>query len=705
MDRPVVIHIPAAPTILSASSTLTDRTNSQSIATNYDYTQYVPPTCSELYGLANVNETFDEECQDDELAQQPTPVNNNKSKKNSAVVTQKLDTTKGVAKGVQSVPSIAESSAARETIEAGPSSKRGLKCVKPNTYYVVVDDYKSNEDGGKSKMALFQRARLARTKIVGKRNKKRGVKNAVNDNEDTPKKISFFGRLKGKGKQNSKQSAKKDVLASPEAWVYLPSMLTPTSSPPPDVCNATPSGLNPINSVKLSNLPPKMPSAYDSISASMMWKTTGDDNASNTDVTHASDSSRGSPTNSPLRNNNNETDAVVASDKNDAASSAENGDDDRIGKGTLDSDEVVACVDGEKSAEKAASNEGRKSESSMEGIKTEVLSKDEPLMKVFIDPLVSKNENEIEMEYLGVSLSVMIHEEGDNISPDPVPLSNVQESTYKSSVLSTEPVVLEDKSSKCDDPVSKVSSQKVEKSSSEKEMSIDISTPNNGVSDKPDEAKNKETQNECNQTKHTTPQRCLTLTLELCCVGRLHNPASENEAATDKVGLTKEDVVESTPAIEAKPYYEPNFCVRTKHANDEELKDTAQPQESKDVLSSESATKSVTGSADGNEEETVEVDPSLKNTSQPVKLSKLIAIQNKRCTKEVINVTSFDDTLFDGVTLAGTNVEEGTSSSTFISGDSTFHSENTELAEGCGLIHDLNDVVEDFKRMVGRGRK
>jgi hypothetical protein len=113
-----------------------------------------------------------------------------------------------------------------------------------------------------------------------------------------------------------------------------------------------------------------------------------------------------------------------------------------------------------------------------------------------------------------------------------------------------------------------------------------------------------------------------------------------------------------------------------------------------------------------------ELPEDMNETSQPIELSKLMLMKTEGGAS---NTTSFDDTVFNGVSLAsGTYLEDGTiqdesiidyddndddqseSSLTLISYDSTYLSEGTE--GGCGirqvLLHDLNDAVEDVREGV-----
>jgi hypothetical protein len=104
------------------------------------------------------------------------------------------------------------------------------------------------------------------------------------------------------------------------------------------------------------------------------------------------------------------------------------------------------------------------------------------------------------------------------------------------------------------------------------------------------------------------------------------------------------------------------------------------------------------------------------NSGQPVGLSKFMSMKTNQGAK---NVTSFDDTIFNGVSLASDSAcdEDGTvqepsimdyddgrseSSLTFRSNDSTYLSDASDA--GCNiqrvLFDDLNDAVEDVREGV-----
>ncbi|KAL7508025.1 hypothetical protein ACHAXN_009942 [Cyclotella atomus] len=682
MSRPLMptVIVPDNPDhlILAASSTLSDRTDwsaeEKSIATNYDYTQYVPPTCSEFYGSLAV----DSESVMPQPAIDGAAADNNWHEKNIRCQTMYSTATDRPhsIRGISKLPDFAdETSIAGETFEAGPRLELKEGTIA-NSYYVVTDDFEQYHDKKRNKKSIFQMARLSMS--FGRKKKSEVLPNEINihkmdggNSKEKQKKSGLFGRFKSNKKHND------TTIAAPStpklSPYYVPSMLTPTSSPYTD--NVTPSGLHTFKDTKYTSIePPKMPST-NSHSSSIFAK---QDDLSLTDLTH-SDSDT-SPENSPSLNME-LMPMIVCNVVDDSLSGV-----DEVNNEAEPVDGSNTVVNAHGDAGATVSDNGAVDG----GALSEAASATEPSTSVneapFVNPLVLDNDTEIEMEYLE---SITSSEEVSKMNdPSKHVVAAPTKKKRPAPKPTNEPVFLDVDLTESgsvstavfDNDAAPIKSTASQDTTDKKIISKDVREKQTVVERGfafLSKRSNLEAQSPIIPNENVTPTGVI---------------ISEEEIATiqDYERLSPEHVIESQTERNAKVYNR-GISIRTKSVVAEAQMRTKMPDTQNDMSPTHS-------------------------TSQTVELSKLMLMKTNQGVK---NIMSFDDTVFNGVSLASDSAcdEDGTvqdasimdyederseSSLTFQSNDSTYLSDVSDA--GCNirrvLIDDLNDAVEDVREGV-----
>ena len=561
--------------------------------------------------------------------------------------------------------SLEETSVAGETFEAGPSSRLEPKQGTSNVYYVVTDDFDAEHANSSSRrMGLFRRLKF------GSKNQRESTEASPigdNSNQDLSKnhkqkqgKVGFFGRLRSK-KSKSKPLLN-DAPATPKAQAYVPSMLTPITSPYSD--NVTPSGLNTFNATENSNdidtkmllsLPPKMQSSDNSISSISIFASKGQDNASFTDVTHATDSDI-SPSNSPSRFSQELTPLIICNVVDDGSMSkieetdASSGKDD--GNECQDESKALSVLQEpiQKLGEIISTDESKEATSAV--TTPDIVSSAEA---EFVSPLVVENGDEFEMEYAGVQTTEMLWQEKNGSTSTTVPETPIEESGQTRPTNELLFLKVDSKESEEDESVVADETEKVNNVNSESSAPVDGSAAT---------------------TSEPQPREKRTM------VNRLMSLRNNNcERSQDTRSSNKNP---ETPPIISAIVSEEEIATMSDY-------DKLSPQY------------------------VVESHPDRKDydkSSKPIALAKLMMMKTKRGDK-----SSADN---NPSLASDTDVEDGTiqqdesiidhddddrseSSFTFLSNDSTYFSEASN-AGGCGLrgvnLQDLNEAVEDVREGV-----
>ena len=652
--------------ILAAASTLSDQTDwsseERSIATNYDYTQYVPPSCTEIYGsLALDSESVMLQPEGDR------GVNDNGSEPYSAE----------------------ETSIAGETFEAGPSSGLDLEERTSNAYYVVTDEYGDAEHAKalSGRKGLFRMVRLTGMKLGGKKKRNSTEASPIGDNSNQEigknvkqksSKGGLFGRLIfNKNKSNHPLN---DAPATPKAPAYVPSMLTPTTSPYSD--NVTPSGLNAFNDNENSNdlssnnvllaLPPKMLTSSNSISSMSIFASKGQDNASFTDVTHASDSDI-SPSNSPTRVNQELTPLIICNVVDDSSMSKVEEEDDSIveeGDGNECDDEaktldVLQVVTSEGLIQNQGimtdTNESKEAPSAMSKLDLTPSEKIE-----FVGPLVVENGDEFEMEYAGGQTTETVLEGKSQSTSTTFPeMPSIQQSRQIPRPTD-EPLFLKVDSKESNEEESVAADENGQVNNVNSVASASVGRSATTSSETRPQAQKME--------KRTMVKRLMSLRNNNC----ERSQGTRSSAEHPQTPQTKSTIVseEEIATIQDYERLSPQYVIESQPKRDDN---------------------------DG--------DSFAESPRKPIELAKMMLIKTKQGHK---NSTSIDASL-----ASDTGLEDGTvpheesiidndgdrseSSFTFLSNDSTYFSEASD-AGGCGirrvLLQDLNDAVEDVREGV-----
>lgn len=635
--------------IVAAASSLSERTEweNRSVVTNYDYTQYVPPSCSEFYGsLAADSESMRslKHAGDDDANIEPICTM-------YSAATDRPNSIRGVSEIIPPVLSDGMSSAG-ETFEAGPSSGLQFKgggatggmYRDKNTYYVITDDY----DKAFRRKGLFARFK----RIAGRKRRERNNSNInktsnkaidlkTNNGQTVNKSGLFFGRRFNSKRNQS--NANDDPPTTPIAPTsHVPSMLTPNTSPDSDN-NVTPSGLdgfnknsNNITTRTAHNVPPEMPSSCTNNEESEVYASSmsipeneeQDDFALHKDVMHSSDSSPDgdSPTNkSPIEANNPQVTSLV----------------------------VGSVMDGE--SEKKIDKQEQKT-SSRHTRDDKVPAEDTTL---FINPLVVEKDDEIEMEYVVAPCPPteegLLHLKGD-----------------------TSTLIVKIESMESRESVATLKEQSETDASSSNAKTEEIETKPNikrGLAFQHFNTSARGSLGSAQKNKMDTPMNLTTIVAE--------------EGDEDVRILSPEYVIESQPEPELTTYNR-GISIQTKNAVAEaQMRSRVQGHPSADTSSRQAKlTNWLFGTSNTNHTS------SFDNTDSV--LSDSMTLQS--CTDLEDDTTIPEDSLADYDDRTET-------SNTIVSSDSTYLTLATNTGGGCGirravLLDDFNDAVVDVREGV-----